>query len=214
MVKTAQFFTNQLLLKQKFNFYNMSNWDQDFVNITWQEYINLVFALSQKILSTNQNFDLIIAIARGGLVLSRLLSDSLNLPIAAFTVESYLNLQQQKMPEITHGLTTILTNKKILLVDEICDSGKTFERGLKYVEELGAKKEYIATASLHLKSHAQFLPDFFVEKTDQWVVYPYEIRETIKALLPIWQKQGISTKDIKTRFLSWHFPKNLVNKFI
>jgi uncharacterized protein len=192
----------------------VSNWEQDFNNITWQKYINLTSKLSQKILTANQSFDLIIAIARGGLVLSRLLSDSLNLPIAAFTVESYLNLQQQKMPEITHGLATVLDHRKILLVDEICDSGKTFMRGLSYLEELGAEKQSIATASLHLKKHAQFVPHYYAETTDQWVIYPYEIQETIKVLLPKWQKQGVSIEEITNRFLSWHFPKQQIEKYL
>lgn len=187
-----------------------NNWHDRFLNITWSDLRNLTFTLFQKIGKTSSHFDLAIAIARGGLTITQLLSDHLKLPIAAFTVESYKNLKQEKLPHITYGLSTPLNGKKILLVDDVCDTGKTFLRGLAYLEELGAKRADIKSASLHYKPHAEVKPDFYVAETSAWVIYPYEVRETIEQLLPLWQKAGVAKAEMTQRFISWGFPPEQV----
>lgn len=192
----------------------MKNWADDFENVTWEKYVDLAFALSRKMTAENVKFDLIVTIARGGLTLSQLLSDSLKLPIAAFTIQSYKDLKQIKQPQVTYGLKGELKNKMILLLDDVCDTGKTFLRGLAYLEELGVKRENIMTASLHLKPHAKFQPDFYVQKVKKWIIYPYEIRETISALTKVWQKHNISKKEIINRFLMLQFPKEQVEKYL
>lgn len=183
----------------------MDDWQNKFLNVTWTDFVTLSFRLGQKIQTSTQSFDLIVTIARGGLTLSQLLSDQLSLPIASFTVQSYRDLQQVKQPQISFGVGGKIEGKKILLVDDVCDTGKTFVRGIAYLEELGAKKSDIATASLHFKPHAEYKPDFYVTETDKWVIYPYEVRETIAQLTSLWKKENISDKEMKKRFLSFGF---------
>jgi hypoxanthine phosphoribosyltransferase len=168
----------------KLTCYNIrvNDWKSQFLNVTWVQFRSQVWELSQQIAQQKLKLDLIVTIARGGLTLSQLLSDSLHLQIAAFTVESYKDLKQQSLPHITHGLNSSLSGHTILLVDDICDSGKTFVRGIKYLEELGAKGDAITTAALYYKPHAEYKPDFYIGETSAWVIYPYEVRETIEQL--------------------------------
>lgn len=191
----------------------MANWHDKFLKVTWSDFINLSFDLGQKI-QRAANPDLIVAIARGGLTLSQLLSDQLSLPIASFTVQSYRDLKQVKKPDISFGVGGEIRGKKILLVDDVCDTGKTFVRGVAYLQELGAKKEDITTASLHHKPHAEYTPDFYVSKTDKWVIYPYEVRETITTLSSLWQKEGATNEEMKKRFLTFKIPDYLINAHI
>ena len=191
----------------------MENWQKGFLTITWKKYVDLAFSLSQNIEKTNIQFNLIVAIARGGLSLSRLLSEHLQLPIASFTIQSYKNLQQISQPQVTYGLKGELINKKILLTDDVSDTGKTFLRGISYLQELGVNKKNITTCSMHFKPNSQFQPDYFVKKTSKWIIYPYEIRETIESLTKIWQKENISPKEIKHRFSLLHFPKLQIDKY-
>lgn len=146
----------------------------------WQKLHNQTHLLSQKIEKSKNKFDLIVAIARGGLTISHMLSDFLHLPITSFTVSSYKDLKQAKMSRITLKLGNKLHNKKILLVDDVSDTGKTFIRGIKYLKELGAEK--ITTASVYIKPWAKFFPDYYVESTDKWIVFPYDMKETIRDL--------------------------------
>lgn len=190
-----------------------ADWQKKFLNLTWADFTEQATQLSQTIASEKKDLQLIVAIARGGLTLSHIISDILKLPIAAFTIESYKDLQQNSLPHITHGLTTSLRDKKILLVDEISDTGKTFLRGLSYLEEMGATRVDITTCSLYYKPHSQYKPDFFIGETSAWVIYPTEVRETIEALSSVWKKEGMSPEEIVTRLATLGFSSKQIKTF-
>jgi len=169
-----------------------------FLSLTWADLEKEAYTLSQKIKAGGNSVDLIVAVARGGLTLAQLLTDFLALPITSFTVSSYRDLQQQKNPQITFKIGNKLHNRKILLVDDISDTGKTFVHGISYLRELGAQE--IVTASLLVKPQTSYLPDYFVETTDKWVIFPYEIRETTESLVARFFQEGLDNKAIRAKF--------------
>lgn len=148
-----------------------------FTKISWQKLEKDCIALAHKINGTK--IDEIISISRGGNVVSRLLSDLLNLPISHITIESYADLSQVKEPIVTQISPREFKGENILLIDELSDSGKTFLRGLSYLKELPISNVY--TASPYYKPHTKYIPDFWVEEIDGWIILPYEIRETQEA---------------------------------
>jgi uncharacterized protein len=154
--------------------------------ISWDNFHTSSFQLAEKIKKSGEKFDIIIAISRGGLVLARILSDFLDLPIYNISIESYEEINKAKEPKVTQDIGSAeIKNKKILLVDEICDTGKTFERGVAYLFSVGNgldRSLQVKTACLVLKTHSTFKPDFHEEKIDKWVVFPYEVRETVADL--------------------------------
>jgi len=170
----------------------------DFLSLTWKDLEKETYALSKKIKTGGRSVDLIVAVARGGLTIAQLLTDFMALPITSFTISSYRDLQQQKNPEITFKIGNKLHDKKILLVDDISDTGKTFTRGITYLQELGAQE--IVTASLLVKPWTSYLPDYYVLKTDKWVIFPYEIRETTESLLTKFRQEGLTDEEIRTKF--------------
>ena len=67
--------------------------------------------------------------------------------------------------------------KKILIIDDISDSGKTLNNF--------SQNKVFDTAIIHLKTHSKHKPTYYVEKVDNndWIQYPYEIEnkdETIE----------------------------------
>ena len=121
--------------------------------------------------------DVLVGISRGGLVPVRLLSDYLNNPqVAIFRIEFYKGIgKTNDKPEITHPLTIDVKNKKVLIVDDVSDSGASLIVAKEYIEKLGAKEIRIAT--LHYKPRSSFKPDYYVGETDAWIVYPWEKNE-------------------------------------
>lgn len=164
----------------------------EFTIITWEQLEKDCIALAKKIKDQQIQYDEIVCISRGGLVVSRILSDLLDLKISNITIESYHNALQEKEPIVTHCLPENYKNETILLVDEVSDTGKTFERALSYLKTLPIKKVY--TVAPYIKSHTKFIPDFWQVKLDSWIIYPYELRETKETFFSMFSKEEAEKK--------------------
>lgn len=152
-----------------------------YVKISWLNLKKDSLLLAKKIQKKNIHFDKIVAIARGGLVFSRILSDFLSLPISNIVISSYKDLKQQKEPEVIEESTASFSDQTILIVDDVSDTGKTFLRALSHFKNKNVKKIY--TASPYIKPKTSFIPDFWVKNIDAWIVFPYDIKETYEAFL-------------------------------
>ena len=97
-------------------------------------------------------FDAVVAIPRGGLVLGTCLSHELKIPLEVYS--------KRQTPEHTN---------RVLLVDEISDSGQTLRRIAREFND-----PYVVT--LHEKEGTLYVPDFSVECLDKnlWITYPWE----------------------------------------
>src|SRR3989338_4451685 len=157
--------------------------NQIFHKVYWKDYQTGCLNLAKKI--RNLKIDRIIAISRGGLVASRILSDLLSTAISHLTIQSYKDLKQQKHTTITEVPTANFKNQTLLIVDEIADSGKTFKRAIRYLKNLSPKKIY--TLALYVKSHTKPLPDFWSKRVDAWIIFPYEIQETYLAFMKLFK---------------------------
>ena len=173
-----------------------------FLYVSWSTLHQDIYKLTDKIKKTGNEFDLIVAMARGGLSVAQMLSDLIDLPIASFTIKSYKDLKQKETPVVTFKLGNKLHGKKILLADDVSDSGKTFIRGIEYLKELGA--ENIKTASVFIKPATKYVPDYYEKSVSDWIIFPYEMRETIAVLI----KKGLSKKQL----LSIGLPKYFVDR--
>ncbi len=166
--------------------------------VNWEEFHDMGFDLAGQLKTLRPHSCTIISVARGGHALARLLSDFLKLPIYSVSIQSYEDLRQHEL-RITQELNVDLKGRNVLLVDEIIDSGKTLVRALDYLHDFETGS--ITSVSLHVKPEAIRKSDFFCEETEKWVVYPYEVRETIEALHPIWTAAGLSSEHLRTHLL-------------
>lgn len=138
--------------------------------LSWGDIENLVENLCQKILTTQ--YPLIIesvtGLPRGGLIPAVMVSHKLGIPFKNFNELSPLTWWKTR-------------DSSILVVDDICDSGKT----LQYVQP------YYTTATLHYKPEvSSILPDIYSESISKndWIVYPWE-REDSK-MIPDYIKES------------------------
>lgn len=155
-----------------------------------------------KDLPQTQRVDKIVAISRGGLVAARIFSDLLNIPVSQITISSYENLKQEKEPVIEEVPSRSFQKETILLVDEISETGKTFDRAIGYFKHLPVKKIY--TLAPYVKSKTPRMPDFWLEKIDAWIIFPYEIRETYASFLKIFNdKEKTRRKMLNVGFEEW-----------
>ena len=183
----------------------------EYLSISWEELQEATFNLSQKITKSNKKIDLIVGIARGGVTISHLVSDFLSLPLASFTISSYQDFAQVRAPLITHKLGTKLTDIRIPLIDDISDTGNTFIHGIDHIKEMEAKEVY--TASLFTKPWTKFTPDFHVKEVDEWVIFPFDVRESIEGLKKAWAEQGLTVEQINAKLMTLKLQEKYINFF-
>ena len=96
--------------------------------ITWDYVVSLCKELARKIREEGFKPDVIVAIARGGYVPARLLCDYLGVTdLLSIKVEHWLETgKAEKEAKITYPYNYDLSGKKVLVVDDICDTGDSF----------------------------------------------------------------------------------------
>src|ERR1700756_1680363 len=68
------------------------------------------------------------------------------------------------------------SKSKVLLVDDIADSGHSLIEVIKILKKLGCKESNIDTATLHYKIQSKFKPTFYGKQVPDydWLNYPWE----------------------------------------
>jgi hypoxanthine phosphoribosyltransferase len=170
---------------------------------TWPEYHLLAQKLAAAIMNHSPKFDMIVAVSRGGLTLGHMLSDLLQLPVSTFAIQSYTDIQTQGTMKVTQQLGISITGKRVLLVDDVSDSGKTFKRATEYVKS--CKPSDITTVAMFFKTRSIFRPDYFVKKTNRWIIFPYEPTEMIIQITKKMDSEGKSKAEIQDFLITLGF---------
>lgn len=181
---------------------------------SWDQLGHLSFKLGKQILQTEKKYDRIVVIAKGGLTWSRVLADYLQIPdIEIIRVKLYRGIGKAfKKPRIIQDIKADINGEKILLFDDVADSGQTLEFVKKLLLKLGAKS--VDTSTLFFKSSSKIIPDFFDHQTDAWIVFPHEIREFVEETSKDWLKKGISRKQAAERYVRLGLPEDQVAYFL
>jgi len=133
--------------------------------------------LARKVRASGYKPDLLLGIARGGWVPARLLSDKLNnYNVANMRVEFYVAPgRTAKKAIVTQRPSVGLRGKKVLVIDDVADTGHSLVAAMKLIRRLKPKEVRVAT--LHYKPHSIFKPDYYVATTSKWIIYPWEVEE-------------------------------------
>jgi len=152
----------------------------EFLRISWEEGARLCEQLVHK--TGGYRPDVLIGVSRGGLVPLRIFSDVLGIKtIGVLGIQFYKKIGETSgSPEITHDMPLNIKGKKVLIIDDVADTGKSLLAAKEYIERKGASE--IRTATLHFKPTSALKPDYFVGTTTAWVVYPWERHEVEREL--------------------------------
>ncbi|NLF88862.1 phosphoribosyltransferase [Candidatus Bathyarchaeota archaeon] len=150
---------------------------------TWNQIYDYMLSLSQKIRLASFKPDVVVAISRGGLIPARILVDLLEArQLATIQIEFYIGLGETKeQPTLKQALALPVDGKKVLLVDDIADSGRSLQYAVNYLRGQGACEFKIAT--VYYKTQSIVEPDFYEKKTERWVVFPWEAKETLRKIV-------------------------------
>jgi hypoxanthine phosphoribosyltransferase len=140
----------------------------------WLEFGGASRDLAHEIVQDGFEPDVIVAIARGGLLLAGGIAYALGVKsCAAFNVEFYTGVGT-RLPEpiVLPPLLdkASLSGQKVLLVDDVSDSGRTMKMVVELIEAMGAE---VKTVVLYTKPGTVFVPDFTWRHTGQWITFPW-----------------------------------------
>ena len=151
--------------------------------VSWTEFDTLMEQLLKKVDRKILSYNCLLMIGRGGLVVGTWLRHRLKLPIAVLlsktTKFSPWDIQVKVTDLVDFG-DVDFSSGYVLVVDEIVDSGSTKKA---VVKKLHLPEKQIKFASLFVNDKncpKDCYPDFYVEKTDQWVVFPWEKSEVVE----------------------------------
>ncbi|MBS7288411.1 MAG: phosphoribosyltransferase, partial [Candidatus Freyarchaeota archaeon] len=149
------------------------------------------------ILRDGLSFDVIVGIARGGWVVARMMSDLLSVRhVGSVAVEFYSNVgERMKEPAVTQPLSTDVAGRSVLLCDDVADSGHSLRVVIGHLKERGVGALKVAT--LHLKPWSVVTPDYYGDVTDAWVIYPWELFESIESVYRKLEEEGMEEHEIK-----------------
>lgn len=180
----------------------------------WDEVYDLTLKVAERIWKSGFNPDVLVGIARGGWIVARLLSDFLdNSNVTSIRIEFYKGIAETgEKPQITQPLMVDVKDKKVLICDDVADTGHSLIAAVKHVKEKGAKD--IKVATLHLKPWSSYRPDYFVVETNAWIIYPWEIRETISKLVSKLKSEGKSRDEIRKELSKTGIKNALIDYFL
>ena len=157
--------------------------------IKFNEYLDTVEKLA---LVINENYKptVLVGIMRGAAPIIDILSRILKLPTAYIVIQSYSGSGiENKQGELifARDISSIATNKdyeRVLLVDDLSDTGLTLNKSIEWLKQYEPVKNYIKeikTACLWKKKSSSFTPDFcpVMLKNDPWIIQPTEHYEEL-----------------------------------
>ena len=159
------------------------------LHISWDEYRSKTEDLAKQIHKDGWQFNQVVCIAKGGMRVGDVMARIFDVPLAILSVESYKGEGiKNKRGAITFSRDLAKTSpnigSKVLIVDDLADSGITLKKSIDWLNKykpIKGKIKDIKTATLWKKKKSTFEPDFCAVKldADPWIVQPSEYYDEI-----------------------------------
>ena len=153
--------------------------------LSWEECYRLVRKLAWMLREEEFQPDIIVAIARGGYFAARVLSDHLGVfDLDSIRIEHYQGTSRGHAARVRYPLSAAIGGKRLLLVDDVSDSGDTFAVAMAHLRQHGEPLQ-LRTAVMHHKSSSAYVPDYRAAELGEWrwLIYPWAAIEDLSALL-------------------------------
>lgn len=181
---------------------------------TWDQVYEMLLNLAEKIRKDCFEPDVIVGVARGGWPPARVLSDLLGNPnLANARAEFYSGVAETKgKPTLTQPVSANVKGKKVLIVDEVADTGKSLILVKEHIVEQGAAE--VKTVTVYCKPWSVTRPDYCEKQTSCWIVFPWEYKETVRKIVEKCRAKGKSPTEETAKLAEAGMPIKLTRKFL
>jgi uncharacterized protein len=161
----------------------------DKLYITADELLRASFALGSQILKSGFRPTFLVGVWRGGAPIGIAVQELLDFhgvttDHIAIRTSSYQGIDEQQKTVRVHGtdylVSRLTTEDRLLLIDDVFDSGRSLEAVL---DELARRCKRNLPADIRIatiyykpaRNRSRLRPQYFVEETDRWLVFPHEL---------------------------------------
>jgi hypoxanthine phosphoribosyltransferase len=150
------------------------------VHMSWEDLGTASRELAEEIHADGFAPDVILGIARGGLLLAGAISYALGQKNTfTMNVEFYTGIDERlPVPMILPPIPDLvdLAKERLLIVDDVADTGQTLETVKEFCGETFAE---VRIAVLYEKSRSVVHCDHVWRRTDSWIVFPWSARAPV-----------------------------------
>ncbi len=150
---------------------------EDKTYLSWQDIESLVARLVSQL---PRDYDHLLVVTRGGMIPAALVSQSMGMRDILVAAVMFYSGPDNRLSEplfMQFPEDPLVTGKRILVVDDVWDSGST---SVTVAERLSRAGAFPDIAVLHYKPERSYYPerkpDYYVEQTSDWIIYPWEPR--------------------------------------
>lgn len=165
--------------------------------VSWDEYNRLIEGLALKVYESGWKFDTIVCLARGGVRVGDVLSRIFDVPLGILATSSYREAAGTQQGELDIAQFITITRGTlaghVLLVDDMVDTGLTFNRVNAHLRQQFPAITEMRSAVLWWKGHAQATPDYHMSHlpSNPWIHQPFEDYDSLRPhQLQAWIRKG------------------------
>ena len=185
-----------------------------FLHVSWDDIQRMSEKLAEMVARSGFKPDVVVAVSRGGFAPARIVCDFLDVKnLASVKIDYYTSVGVRgKEPVIVYPLNADVRGLRVLIVDDVADSGHSLQKAKAHVEELGASE--VRTATLHYKPWSVIRPDYYVDETEDWIVYPWEVAETVRELRSKLESEGLGRSEVVEKLVYYGFDRKVVERIL
>ncbi len=184
-----------------------------FLYLSWDDVQRLTEAVAGKVEASGFRPDIVVAVSRGGFDPARILCDQLSIRrLTSVQVEAYDGMARRPDPVVVLPVNADLRGLKVLMADDVSDSGASLLKAREHLLESGASE--VRTATLHIKPWSLFVPDYYAGSVDAWVVYPWELRECLLEVAEKIRASGVEEGDVADKLVEAGFKRRDVERYL
>src|SRR5215467_8108688 len=149
---------------------------------SWDQIYNMTVGLAKEIRKSDFSPQVIVGVSRGGWPPARIMSDLLeNQNVANMKVVFYKDIgERNRKPVITQPVTAKVRGRRVLVVDDVSDTGHSLKVVANHLRQKGTKDLKVCT--IYMKPKSIFRPDYFAKTTRKWIIFPWERLESIRLI--------------------------------
>ncbi|HXL05343.1 MAG TPA: phosphoribosyltransferase family protein [Gemmatimonadales bacterium] len=158
------------------------------LEVDWPFFGEMCRALALKIFR-EYDPDVVIGIARAGVIPGAVVASILQRDFASMAIT---RTESGGRPVVIAGPPRIVVARRVLIVDETCDTGATMKLGLNAVRELNPAAVKTAVSF----RTGEYRPDFYALQTDNFIILPWDREVIIDGEIVMRPDYAVKLKDL------------------